>query len=404
MTPADIQAPVSRRLRWRASFAATLSLAMGVGTFPGYAFGVLGPYLVQDFTLSKSQLGLLTTLFFGVGGLLSPAAGGLVDRLGGRRVLVASFIVLALGVAGAAAAQTFVLLLAMTALAGLALAVGNPVTNKLVAVHLPEGGRGVTMGVKQAGVQIGAFLTGALLAPAAAAWGWRRALAASVAIPLAGIAASVRTVPHDAEAGPRIARRGRRPLPPSVAWLTLYGFLMGAGVAGVNAYLPLYAVEELGVSVRFAGAVVALIGFVGIVSRVVWGALAERGTGYITPLLLMAAGAIVSIALIVVSTYSGPALLWPAALIFGATAVTWNSVGMLAIVTEAQAADAGRASGPVVLGFYVGFVPSPIAFGLIVDLTGSYQIAWIVTALIFMVASAEMALWRHVSGRRSVSP
>ncbi len=404
MTPAETQAAASRALRWRASFAATLSLAMGVGTFPGYAFGVLGPYLVQDFTLSKSQLGLLTTLFFGVGGLLSPAAGGLVDRLGGRRVLIASFIVLALGVAGAAAAQTFVLLLAMTALAGLALAVGNPVTNKLVAVHLPEGRRGVTMGVKQAGVQIGAFLTGALLAPAAAAWGWRTALAASVAMPVAGIAASLRTVPHDTEAGPRIARRDRRPLPPSVMWLTAYGFLMGAGVAGVNAYLPLYAVEELGVSVQFAGAVVALIGFVGIVSRVIWGGLAERGTGYIVPLLLMAAGAIVAIGLIVASTHLGPALLWPAALIFGATAVTWNAIGMLAIVTEAQAADAGRASGPVVLGFYVGFVPSPIVFGLIVDATSSYQTAWTVTALVFVVAAAEMALWRQMSGRRSSLP
>lgn len=399
MTSAQVQAAPARSLRWRVAFASTLAITMGVGTFPGYAFGVLGPYLVEDFALSKSQLGLLTTLFFGVGGVLSPVAGPLVDRLGGRRVMVGSFVVLAVGVAGAAAAPSFWMVLAMTAVAGLALAAGNPVTNKLVAVHLPEGRRGVTMGVKQAGVQIGAFLTGALLAPGAAAWGWRRALAASVAVPIAGMVASFWTVPRDAETGPRQARRDRRPLPRSVRWLALYAFLMGAGVAGVNAYLPLYAVEELGVSAAVAGAVVAVIGFVGIVSRVAWGWLSERGNGYIGPLLVMAAGAIAALGLIIVAPDAGAVVLWPAALIFGATAVTWNSVGMLAVVTEAHPTDAGRASGRVLLGFYGGFVPSPIVFGMIVDATGSYRAAWTVTALIFLLAVVQMVIWRHLSRR-----
>ncbi len=399
MTSAGVEAPSTRPLRWRVAFASTLAVAMGVGTFPGYAFGVLGPYLVDDFALTRSQLGLLTTLFFGVGGVLSPVAGPLVDRLGGRRVMIASFVVLAAGVAGASIAPSFWLVLLMTAFAGLALAAGNPVTNKLVAVHLPEGRRGVTMGVKQAGVQIGAFLTGALLAPAAAAWGWRRALVASIVMPFAGLVASLRTVPPDGDAGPAPVRSERRKLPRSVTWLAVYAFLMGAGVAGVNAYLPLYAVEDLGVSAEVAGAVVALIGFVGILSRVAWGWLSERGNGYITPLLVMAAGAITALLLVIWAKEAGSALLWPAALIFGATAVTWNSVGMLAVVTEAHPNDAGRASGRVLLGFYGGFVPGPVVFGLIVDATGSYRIAWTVTAVIFLVAAVQMVVWRRLSRR-----
>ncbi len=399
MTSAGVEAPSTRPLRWRVAFASTLAVAMGVGTFPGYAFGVLGPYLVDDFALTRSQLGLLTTLFFGVGGVLSPVAGPLVDRLGGRRVMIASFVVLAAGVAGASVAPSFWLVLLMTAVAGLALAAGNPVTNKLVAVHLPEGRRGVTMGVKQAGVQIGAFLTGALLAPAAAAWGWRRALVASIVMPFAGLVASLRTVPPDGDAGPAPVRSERRKLPRSVTWLAVYAFLMGAGVAGVNAYLPLYAVEDLGVSAEVAGAVVALIGFVGILSRVAWGWLSERGNGYITPLLVMAAGAITALLLVIWAKEAGSALLWPAALIFGATAVTWNSVGMLAVVTEAHPNDAGRASGRVLLGFYGGFVPGPVVFGLIVDATGSYRIAWTVTAVIFLLAAVQMVVWRRLSHR-----
>ncbi len=401
-------------LSWRAGFAVTLALAMAAGAFPGYAFGILGPFLVDEFTLSRSQLGLLTTGLFLVGGSLSLPAGTLVDRHGGRRVMLGAFAVLGAAMATAAAAPSFPLLVVAAALAGVALAAGNPTTNKLVAVHVPAGRRGITMGFKQAGVQVGAFLTGALLAPAAAAWGWRLALAASVAVPVAGVVATLRIVPDDrgarsapAGVGPIPARAGaaaaagRRaaPLPAAVRWLAAYAFLMGAGVAAVNAYLPLYGVERLGLSVRVAGAAAALIGAVGIASRVVWGWLSERRSGFVAPLLVMAAGAVAALALVVAAQVAGAWLLWPAALVLGATAVTWNAVGMLAVLDEVEAADAGRASGYVLFGFYGGFVPSPILFGAVVDATGDYRVAWTAVAGVFTAAALLMAWWGRASRR-----
>ena len=58
-----------------------------------------------------------------------------------------------------------------------------------------------------------------------------------------------------------------RSLPGGVRWLAVYAFLMGSGVAAVNAYLPLYLVERAGATQEMAGAVVATIGLVGIFSR-----------------------------------------------------------------------------------------------------------------------------------------
>nr|MBA2529741.1 MFS transporter [Euzebyales bacterium] len=183
-----------------------------------------------------------------------------------------------------------------------------------------------------------------------------------------------------------------------VRWLAVYAFLMGAGVAAVNAYLPLYAVEVLGVSVQLAGAVAAIIGFVGILSRVLWGWLTERGGGFVVPLLVMAVGAVVALGLVIAAQLAGTAVLWLAALVFGATAVTWNAVGMLALVTEVDPADAGRASGHVLLGFYGGFVPSPIVFGAIVDATGDYRVAWAGVAAVFVAAALLMSAWRRLPG------
>jgi hypothetical protein len=62
---------------------------------------------------------------------------------------------------------------------------------------------------------------------------------------------------------------------------------------------------------------------------------------------------------------------------------------MLAVISEVGPADAGRASGRVLFGFYTGFVPSPVAFGALVDATGSYLVSW----GLVMVLLAAAALW-----------
>ena len=90
--------------------------------------------------------------------------------------MLIAFAIAAATLVGMALAPAYPVMLLAAGLAGLALATGNPVTNKLVAVHLPPGSRGLVMGGKQAGVQVGAFLAGALLAPLAAQAGWRAAL------------------------------------------------------------------------------------------------------------------------------------------------------------------------------------------------------------------------------------
>ena len=68
---------------------------MGTSTFAGYAFGVLGPNLVDEFDISRCQLGLLTAVFFLVGGPLSLVAGPATDRFGARRVMLIAFAIAA---------------------------------------------------------------------------------------------------------------------------------------------------------------------------------------------------------------------------------------------------------------------------------------------------------------------
>lgn len=382
----------------RLSFSAVLTIAMGAASFPGFAFGALGPFLVDDFQLSRSQLGLLTTLFFAVGGLLSLVAGPLVDRFGGRRVMFGAFGIICFALLAIAVAPSYPTLLAAAAFGGISIAAANPTTNKLVAVHVPTGQRGVIMGVKQSGVQIGAFAAGAILAPLAAWFGWRLALMLTAIVPLLGALGTIMVVPPDrGDASSRDSTNERRaPMISAVWWLSAYAFLMGSGVSAVTAYLPLYAVERLDFSVQTAGAVAAAVGLVGIVGRIAWGLISERRSGYVMPLLVMAAGAVASI-LLLMAAEENSVLIWLGALLVGATAVTWNSVGMLAVIATTGPAAAGRASGYVLCGFYGGFVGSPLLFGTLVDNTGRYDVAWTIVAVLFVLAAVVIGAWQRAA-------
>lgn len=391
---ASREQPAAGSRAWRGSFGMTLAVAMGIGTFPAYVFGALGPFLITEYALSRSQLGLLTTVFFGVGGALSVVAGPLVDRVGGRAVMLGSFVVMGAALVGMVVAPSYPVLVAAAVVAGLSLATGNPTTNKLISVHIPLGRRGVVMGVKQSGVQGGAFLAGAVLPTLAATWGWRAALLGSMMLPLSGLVAALRVIPPDEQRRSIAARRAAPAVPPAVWWLTVYAFLMGSGVAAVGAYLPLFAVERLSFSPQAAGAVAAAMALVGVVSRIAWGWGSERWGRYSGPLLAMGAGAAAGTVLLLLAGGGAGYLVWPAGILLGMTAVTWNSVGMLAVVGEAGPAAAGTASGYVLGGFYGGFVASPMVFGAIVDRTTSYATAWALTGAVFAAAAVVVFLWR----------
>jgi len=387
--------------------AATLSAGMVMSTFVGYAFGALGPFIIDDLDLSRTALGSLTTVMYFVGSILSPVLGPLVDRFGGRRSLLALFAVGSAGTVVASATPGYAGLVAGAALAGVAVALGNIATNQLIARHVDPTRQGVVTGVKQSGVQVGAFLAGAALPALAEAWGWRWALATSVLIAAAGVAGTLLTVPHHPgrfEMPRDPADTGAGPLGPAVNRLTAYSTLMGLGVGAAAAYLPLYAVEELGTGRRAAGLAAALMGLVGVVARVLWGRRHDRTATPVTrTLLVLAAASVVAAGLVWAAEAAGVALLWAGAAAFGATAVAWNALGMLAIVRDVDSARAGRASGRVLLGFFAGYLAGPVSFGAVVDATDTYALGWAGVTAAFLAATAVGWRWRSASPAADLS-
>ncbi len=388
----------------RAGFAGVLALGMAAASFQQFALGSLAPWIIDDLALSRTGYGFGTGLLFAVAALVAPLVGRLVDRLGGRRTLLLLFLGASLSTGVLAGASSYALLLLATAIGGFSMAAGNPATNHLVVQHVRRGEQGLIMGVKQAGPQMAAMATGFFLPTGALIIGWRPVMGISALLMASGAALTLLLVPkHDGIAtdlsidpSPTEAAAESR----TVRWLATYGFLMGAGLAGLFAYLPLYAFERLGYSQDVAGRTLLLLGTAGLLAVIAWGRAAERRATASGPLALLAAGASLSVLLIELASRIIPELIWVGVVGLAITAMPWHVVGMLAIIRAVGRERAGRAAGLVLLPVYVGFMLSPIAIGYSVDRIGTYTVAWAGIALAFAASAVVAATW-HRDDRRA---
>ncbi|HUG88582.1 MAG TPA: MFS transporter, partial [Actinomycetota bacterium] len=238
-----------QRLGWRIAFTTLMTAGMVLAIFSAPIVSVLASFLIEDMGIDRTQLGWILSIYAGVGAVGSPLAGRLSDTLGGRLVLAGAFAAAGAGILGIALARSYGWLLGMAVVSGIAWASANPSTNKLVASQIPRGRQGVIMGVKQSGVQLGFFLGGALLPLGALTIGWRPTAALAAAACGIGLVATLLFLPPEARAPsgqtpPEHAYRRS----PSAQWLTSYAFLMGAGMAAVSTYLPLFAQESVGLT------------------------------------------------------------------------------------------------------------------------------------------------------------
>ncbi|WP_420715144.1 MFS transporter [Streptomyces sp. XY332] len=375
---------------------ALLTAAMAFSMLQLFLLGALGPRLVGELGVSPTALGLTTTIGFATAAVLSPVGGRMVDRTGPRRSLVVLLLVsaAALALIGAAPGPGF--LLAAVALGGLPQALANPATNKAVLAAVPPSRRGAVTGMKQSGVQLGAFAAGLPLAALAGGVGWRGAVwTASAAAVLAALWAH-RALPADPPA--RAAAPHPSPVPRgAIAWLAAFSLFLGCGIASVNTYVALFGAQRLGMGPTAAAALVAVLGIAGIAGRVGWSKAARPGRAEWLPGLL-AAGAVLAAGLLAAALYVRP-LVWIAAVAVGVFAVSGNAVSMVLVMQRAAPGRAGQDSALVAAGFFAGFAVGPPLFGRLAE-TGRYGPGWLLVAAEFAVAGAVATTWAVRERRR----
>ena len=372
---------------------------MLASTFQFFAIAVLSSDIIDEFGISRRDLGFLAAVNTGAGALLAPKIGVWTDRLGGRLSTVAVLLISGAGLLWTSISTSYWMLLGASFVAGAPQGGGNPATNRLIGQHVPLGRRGLITGWKQSGVQLGAFLAGLTLPGAANAFGWRLAFVIYAVLILSMAVVALLWLPPDLEDEPAPSTHtgiGHEPLPGIIHRLAVYGFLIGVFGGGVSRFLPLFSEEELGYSATVAGLVAALAGLLGIAGRVAWGIAIERGVDARRGLVVIAFGAVATAGMLIVAALTAPAVVWLCAAMIAFTSSAWNVVGMLTIIRESPGRDTGRASGVVMLGFLGGLTVGAPLMGWVVDATDDYVIGWLVLG-----AFALAAAWAPGAKRRT---
>ncbi len=371
----------------KSGLGAVTAAAMAISTFPIVVASVLAAQLIDEFTISRAQVGVLLTAAGLMGAVASPAFGRITDHIGAVRSVIGALVGGGLTLTGIALSPSYGFLVGAAFLAGLPNGWGNPATNALIVDNLPPGQRGVITGIKQSGVQFGTFLGGLLLPIFAGLWSWRVAILMFLAIPIGGLIGMIgRSDP--ATRHERNKARAEGELPKTVRWIAFYGFISGLASQSIIGFLPLFANERLEWTEAAAGSLISIVGLTGIFARLYWPRYAERSAGHGRVLRLLAwmtAGTALLLWLASLGVVGGWAL-FPAALLLGGGSVAWNAVGMLAVMDLSPPGLVGKGTGLVLFGFLSGLALGPPLLGLSVDRLGTYSPGWLTAAGLFVFA------------------
>jgi predicted MFS family arabinose efflux permease len=338
-----------------------------LGSWAVLAFPAMATEIAASLAIEPVLIGYLVSLAYGVAMLLSFVAGQTVRRYGACRQSQVALLCFALA-CGVAAVGTVPTVAAAGILLGVGYSLINPATSHLLARVAPAKRRNLVFSLKQTGVPAGGVLAGLVTPALGVAFGWQAAIAA-----IAGIALllALATVPLRAaldDDRDRSVQVLRRPLAgfelvmrlAPLRWLSVGVFFLSAVQLSLSAYLVVFLVEEAGMGLVAAGALLAATQAAGFGGRLVWGALADRlGDGNGVMLGLAAGmGAAALVATLVGPGWPMPAL-YALFLVFGCTAIGWNGVFMAEIVRLAPPGSVGNATAGALVPTFGGVLFGP---------------------------------------------
>lgn len=383
-----------------------LVLLLGLAILLNYvdrgAIAIAAPQLKPELGLSATQYGLAVSAFFWTYVPLQLFIGWACDRWCVYRLIAAGIALWAASTMAMGLVDGLALLVLFRVLLGVGESITFPGASKVIARHVAPEHRGMANSVVAAGIAlgpvVGTFAGGMMVA----AYGWRTMFV------LFGAVTMLWVVPWllSARRLPSFAAGGREaPAPIAKVARTPAVWAMGIGHFGstyplyfIIVWAPLYLVQSRGFSIPQM-TYLATIGFVAqAISAIAQGWLSDHwvrrgGSEAAVRRGLMIGGSLaMAIAIVALMRARTPLEVgaWLAA--FGAAAAT-GGVNLYAI---AQIFAGPRAAGSFIgIQNGAGNIPGivmPIVTGLIIDWTGVYDNAFLLTAAVCLASAAWWAL------------
>jgi MFS family permease len=371
-----------------------------VAAMSTHSVSVLAPEAAPAIGVAATYIGAFVSITFASAMFSGAVTGTFVSRYGAIRVCQVSVLAAAVGM-GALALASVPMAVLSAVLLGVAHGPFNPASaHVLIKVSTPQW-RPLVFSIKQSGVPIGGALAGALAPSLVIFIGWQ---GAALAVGVLALVVLVllqplrRTFDADRNPGHRLSsisvmmplrlvfsHRGLRPL-------ALSAFAYAGCQLSVGGFFVVYLTDAVGIPLVRAGLVFALLQLAGVCGRVLLGAVAGR--------LVPARRILVILGLLIASGLVMMAVITPqwslvfiiaVAVVLGASSLGWNGVNLSEIASRAPEGKISEATGGVQFVMFAGIVVIPPLFGMTVNLTESYAIAFLLLALLAVIGSLYLA-------------
>ena len=364
------------------------------------SYSIVMALIKADLALTYTMSGALTSVYF-VGYAIGQVPwGALADRIGSRRVMVASILGIAVSTILFGFAQGFWQAALARLVAGL-LGAGVFVPGvRLVSGWFPPEERGTALGILSIGGSVGLISSSTLSPYIATIIGWRATIMGIGLLGLTLTAVLWMTL-KDNEAEERTGGDGdlRDVLADRSFWAlgAIQMARLGANYAFI-AWLPLLLQEEFGMSLVAAGAAFSLFNVAGMVANPLGGIISDRLGERIVLL--------VSFAVLAVSTFAftlvkGGLPMYAVILVIGWFINFVRSPSFALIPRLYGVERAGRVSGIQNTFASIGALILPFLIGYIRDATDSYWAGWIALALILGAVAVSALFLRSSPGQGS---
>ncbi|SAK64660.1 MFS transporter [Caballeronia ptereochthonis] len=373
---------------------------------------VAGPLIRQEMGLTSVQLGLVFSAFAYPYAVMQIVGGWLADRFGPKLVLT----VLSLIWGAATLATGFAGSIAMLVLMRVALGIGEggafPTATRAFTYWMPVHERGFAQGITHSFARLGGAVTPPVVLAVVAASGWREAFILLGVASLAWTALYLfvftnspdenrRITPEEtAEIGYRAgecarAKKNATPWRKLIhrMWLvTFVDFCYGWLLWVYLTWLPSYLKESRGFDLKHLALFTALPLLAGVIGDTLGGVLSDRIyrlTGRLRlarcSILVVGMGGSLAFLLPMVNAPSPIAAVWFLTGSFFFLEIT-NPV-LWTLPLDIAGKYAGTAGGMMNTGFGVAGMVSPVAFGYLIEQTGSYNVPFTISAGLLAVGA-----------------
>jgi len=403
------------RLRW---FIIMLLFVGGaISYLDRAALSIAAPMIAKDFALDPARLGIVFSSFFFGYALFCFVGGYASDKIGPKNVFSLAMTGWSIFCGLTAAATGLISLLVIRVIFGMGEGPFSSTANKLVSNWFPRREQASAVGLANAGQPIGAALAGPVVGLIAVAAGWRISFIVIAAVGLVwtmfwlllatdrpeqhrwlrsearAVEAEVKSIP-----GPSLSLGSylRRPSIIATAFAFFgYAYILYFFLAWFPSYLSMVhhlSIQKLGV----VNAIPWMVGFIGLaIGGFVCDAIYRR-TGnalFARKLILVGslaiAAACVALAGLVTSIVSVVALMAVSVFFMYLTANTYWAI----ILDTVESRKIGGVSGFVHLIANLAGIVAPSVTGFLVEWTGSFASAFVVTGAVAVLGAVGVAVF-----------